>query len=114
MAVTLLGHGSAGATCVMLHLTSAGRTETASSHPLRHHNYFGKVILMSGTILSPWSFQVPGRQWNGRSVSQRIVKQLTCDSSNNDLTLACLQQKSVSDLLRAFENVYQVLKTNDF
>lgn len=98
MAVTLLGHGSSGAACAILHLTMQRR----------RRNYFTKVILMSGSILSPWSFQAPGRGREGPSVSRKIIKQLTCDSNNADLTLACLQQKSVSDLLRTYENVYQV------
>lgn len=98
--ITLLGHGTSGATNAMLHLTS-----TKSS------NNFIRLILMSGTIYSTYSFQ--SINYNNTNVidpSMAIVKKLACDSVQMKYTLDCLRQKSVNDLLKAFENVYQVCK----
>lgn len=61
---------------------------------------------MSGTIFSTYSFQV--RQRNVESPSTAIVRSLACDSANTFYVLECLRQKSINDLLKAFENVYEV------
>lgn len=94
--VTLLGHGTSGASNAMLHLTSP-KTSTL----------FSRLILMSGTIYSTYSFQVNSIN-NSIDQSTAIVKNLACDSLNIKFTLDCLRSKSVNDLLKAFENVYQV------
>lgn len=101
--VTLLGHGTSGATNAMLHLTNS---KTASM--------LMRMILMSGSVYSTYSFQANN---NSRTLDQMtdpsmaIVKKLACDSSQNKYTLDCLRQKSVADLLKAFEHVYQVRVT---
>lgn len=96
--VSLLGHGTSGATNAMLHLTSP-----------KGSALFSRLILMSGTAYSTYSFQVNDK--NDRSEidpSMAIVRKLACDSSSVRFALDCLRQKSVNDLLKAFENVYQV------
>lgn len=103
--ITLLGHGTSGATNAMLHLTNA---ETAA--------FFARYILMSGTVYSTYSYQQhPNataddmeRNSNADDLSMRIVKKLACDSVHVKYTLDCLRQKSVADVLKAFEHVYEV------
>lgn len=104
--ITLLGHGTSGATNAMLHLANA---ETAA--------IFARYILMSGTVFSPYSYQ-PGNktgvgaqhrmQHRENDVSWRIVKKLACDAAHAKYMLDCLRQKSVADVLKAFEHVYKV------
>lgn len=94
--VTLLGHGTSGATNAMIHLAGLGRRST---------RYFSRMIVMSGSLFSPWSFQV---HRNPASPSSSIIRNLACESTNPNATLICLRQKSVSDLLNAFWNVYKV------
>lgn len=109
--ITLLGHGTSGATNAMLHLTNA---EAAG--------FFARYILMSGTVYSPYSFQ-PGNktmtsahhhrmQLSENDVSWRIVKKLACDAAHAKYMLDCLRQKSVADVLKAFEHVYKVLSSH--
>jgi carboxylesterase type B len=105
--VTLLGHGTSGAANAMLHLTSP-----------KGSALFSKLILMSGTIFSTYSFQLspsnknePKSAVDDRNIydpSMTIVQKLACDSSSVRFVLDCLRQKSVNDLLKAFEHVYQV------
>lgn len=94
--VTLLGHGTSGATNAMIHLAGLGRLP----------RYFSRMIIMSGTLFSPWSFQV---YRNPASPSLSVIRNLACESTNPKVTLECLQQKSISDLLNAFGNIYKVL-----
>ncbi len=93
--VTLLGHGTSGAANALIHLVSPKTV-----------NYFSKLIVMSGTIFSSYSFQARPR--NVESPSTAIVRNLACDSTNTLYILECLRMKSVNDLLKAFEIVYQV------
>lgn len=101
--VTLLGHGTSGATNAMLHLTST-----------KEPKLFSKLIIMSGTIYSSYSYQSTGidnsntRLTKADDASKIIIKKMACESSNVKFTLDCLRQKSVNDLLKAFEQVYQV------
>ncbi|XP_037042029.1 acetylcholinesterase isoform X2 [Bradysia coprophila] len=92
--VTLLGHGTSGAANAAIHLVSP-----------KAANYFSKLVLMSGTIFSSYSFQTRPR--NVESPSTVIVRNLACDAPSPSFILECLRQKSVSDLLRAFEIVYE-------
>lgn len=93
--VTLLGHGTSGAANAAIHLVSP-----------KAINYFSKLIIMSGTIFSSYSFQARPR--NKESPSMAIVRNLACDSPNALYILECLRMKSVSDLLKAFEIIYEV------
>lgn len=99
--ITLLGHGTSGATNAMLHLVN-----DATAKMFQH------VILMSGTIFSTYSFQTANYTCLScrklEDPSQKIVKKLACESPQTKHTLECLRQKSVSDLLKAFDSVYQV------
>lgn len=93
--ITLLGHGSSGATNAMLHLSN---TNTAK--------LFRRLILMSGTLYSTYSYN--DRYSPDVDPSMVIVKKLACDSTHSVHILECLRQKSVTDLLKAFEYVYKV------
>lgn len=93
--VTLLGHGTSGAVNAVIHLVSPKAT-----------NFFSKLVIMSGTIFSSYSFQVRPR--NVESPSTAIVRSLACDSANTLHILECLRTKSIGDLLKAFEIVYEV------
>lgn len=98
--MTLLGHGSSGATNAMLHLTNP---KTAA--------LFARMILMSGTIYSTYSYQNTVETMNATAdtdLSLAIVKKLACGSVHVKYTLDCLRQKSVNDILKAFEHVYEV------
>lgn len=104
--VTLLGHGTSGAANAMLHLTSP-----------KGSALFSRLILMSGTVFSTYSFQynaekhMPIAADGDRAQSDpsmAIVRKLACDSASIRFVLDCLRQKSVNDLLKAFETVYQV------
>ncbi|KAJ9587702.1 hypothetical protein L9F63_018853, partial [Diploptera punctata] len=88
--VTLMGH-SAGAASVMYHVTSP-RTQVI----------FVKVIVMSGTVTSPWS----GAQHPANS-SRGIARSLGCLASSSNLILSCLRTKSTEEILRAFETQYK-------
>lgn len=98
--ITLLGHGTSGATNAMLHLTNP---KTAS--------IFARAILMSGTIYSTYSYQNVDASNNitaTNELSMAIVRKLACGSAHVKYILDCLRQKSVTDLLKAFEHVYEV------
>uniref|UniRef100_A0A182NVC1 Carboxylesterase type B domain-containing protein n=1 Tax=Anopheles dirus TaxID=7168 RepID=A0A182NVC1_9DIPT len=89
--LTLLGHGTTGGPNVMIHTVSP-----------RARGLFARAIVMSGTIFSPYS------AINGDSgLSQEIVKILACNYDIGRNVLKCLQQKSIHDLLRAYEYVYR-------
>lgn len=98
--ITLLGHGTSGATNAMLHLTNP---KTAS--------IFARAILMSGTLYSSYSYQdvdASNDITTTNALSMAIVKKLACGSAHTKYILDCLRQKSVNDLLKAFEHVYEV------
>lgn len=94
--VTILGHGTGGAANVMAHLVSR-----------RAKNLFSKAIIMSGTILSSYSFQLNSPT---SSPSQQIIRNLACDGMSAGKVLECMQKKSLSDLMKSFENVYKVIQ----
>lgn len=102
--LTLLGHGTSGATNAMLHLANA---KTA--------DMFSRMIFMSGTIYSTYSYQQPTDHENTTTantnvdLSMVIAKKLACDSAHEKSILNCMRQKSVTDLLKAFEYVYEVM-----
>ncbi|XP_058828757.1 carboxylesterase 1C [Topomyia yanbarensis] len=89
--ITLLGHGTTAGPNVMTHLVSP-----------KARGLFSKAIVMSGTIFSPYS-----RVNVDRSLSEVIVKILACNYDVGRNVLKCLQQKSVHDLLKAYEYVYK-------
>ncbi|KAI5755211.1 hypothetical protein M8J77_015027 [Diaphorina citri] len=89
--ITLMGH-SAGAASAVYHMVSP---KTAG--------LFHKVIIMSGSVTSPWM--------KTRSVSQAsrsIARSLGCLTVNETRPiLKCMRDKSTSELMRAFENQYK-------
>ncbi|XP_058460162.1 liver carboxylesterase 1F [Malaya genurostris] len=89
--ISLLGHGTTAAPNVMTHLISP-----------KARGLFSKAIIMSGTIFSPYS-----RINVDRRLSDEIVKILACNYDVGRNVLRCLQQKSVHDLLKAYEYVYK-------
>lgn len=95
--VSFLGHGTTGAAAAMIHLTSKLSADLFSS-----------AIIMSGTIFSSYSFQPRNGSEFYLGPSRKIIVNLACDASDIRFIFACLRRKSTSDLLRAFENVYQV------
>ncbi|XP_053674839.1 acetylcholinesterase [Anopheles nili] len=89
--LTLLGHGTTGAPNVMTHMVSQ-----------QARGLFARAIIMSGTIFSPYSeVNIDNR------LSQEIVKILACNFDVGRNVLKCLQQKSIHDLLRAYEYIYR-------
>lgn len=60
---------------------------------------------MSGSVTSPWSMsQHPS------NASRAIARSLGCHiSSNSKMILACLRNKSTSEILRAYETQYMVV-----
>lgn len=66
---------------------------------------------MSGTIYSTYSYQDVNESKNmtiSNELSLNLVKKLACSSTHNKYILDCLRQKSVNDLLKAFELIYEV------
>lgn len=94
---TLLGHGSSGASNAMILLTSDAATDL-----------FSAAIFMSGTVFSSYSYQSGNGSDFYLGPTRKIVLNLACDAAEVRMVMACLRRKSVNDLLRAYENVYQV------
>ncbi|XP_061511343.1 carboxylesterase 1F [Anopheles gambiae] len=89
--LTLLGHGTTGGPNVMIHMVSP-----------QARGLFARAIIMSGTIYSPYS------EVNADTkLSQEIIKILACNYDVGKNVLKCLQQKSIHDLLRAYEYIYR-------
>ncbi|XP_055598453.1 acetylcholinesterase [Uranotaenia lowii] len=88
--ITLLGHGTTAGPNVMTHMVSP-----------KARGLFSKTIIMSGTIFSPYT-----RINTDRSLSEKLVQILACNYDVGRNVLKCLQQKSVHDVLKAFEYVY--------
>nr|AFU86352.1 carboxylesterase [Laodelphax striatellus] len=88
--VTLMGH-SAGAASVLFHMISPRTT-----------GLFHRAILMSGSITSPWA-----HSQNPSNASRAIARSLGCHTTNNSkVIVACLRNKSTSEILRAYEAQY--------
>lgn len=67
---------------------------------------------MSGTIYSTYSYQDVYSSQNmtvSNDLSSILINKLACDSTQKKHTLNCLRQKSVNDLLKAFEHIYEVI-----
>ncbi|XP_025833710.1 acylcarnitine hydrolase isoform X2 [Agrilus planipennis] len=84
--VTLFGY-SAGAASATLHMIS-----------IRTADLFQKVILSSGSILSPWHTKN-----NVVKASQTVAGILGCFSNYAKSTLRCLRSKSTAEILKAYE-----------
>ncbi|XP_054266142.1 carboxylesterase 4A [Macrosteles quadrilineatus] len=88
--VTLMGH-SAGATSVVYHMISP-----------RTANLFHRAIVMSGSVMSPWS-----HAHRPANASRAVARSLGCLSVNQThQILSCLRNKSATEILRAFETQY--------
>nr|CAD7201584.1 unnamed protein product [Timema douglasi] len=83
--ITLMGH-SAGAASVIYHMISP-----------RTSGYFQRAIVMSGSVLSPWS-----RVEDPSKCSRAIARSLGCLAETSRTILQCLRSKSVEELLHSF------------
>lgn len=96
--VTLLGHGTSGAPCALLHFILS-RQVSPSGPPL----VFNQLILMS-------SGEIEKRMESRLSIqeaSKVLVQKLGCQFEEfSQQLVSCLRSKSVSDLLKAFESIY--------
>lgn len=91
--ITILGHGSTGASSAMIHMTSQ-----------KSKHLINGAIIMSGTVYSKYlDFSLTERQ----TPSERLIRILACDGPEKRFVLKCMREKSISDLLRAFDNIYQ-------
>ena len=81
--VTLAGHGH-GAACAHLLMVS----------PMSSSSLFSRVILMSGSALSPWAIAR-----DADSYSRLLAKSLACPLYDNSLLVECLRSKSMEELL---------------
>lgn len=95
--ITLLGHGTSGAPCALLHFVQSQQSSYAMM-PL-----FTQMILMSsGNVekqLSPLA--------SVQEASKMLVQKLGCQFEEfGKQVVSCLRSKSVSDLLKAFESIY--------
>lgn len=91
--ITILGHGTTGASSAMIHLSTPKSRDIINS-----------AIIMSGSIYSKYlDFGVSERQ----TTSEKLVRILACDAPEKRFVLKCMREKSISDLLRAFDNIYQ-------
>ncbi|XP_049803025.1 carboxylesterase 4A-like [Schistocerca nitens] len=88
--VTLMGH-SAGAASVVYHMVSPRTT-----------GLFHRAIVMSGSVAAPWA-----RSRHPANSSRGVARSLGCLAPDSELMLRCLRNKSVAEVLRAFEDQYQ-------
>ncbi|XP_012160753.2 carboxylesterase 1C [Ceratitis capitata] len=92
--IILLGHGTGGAPCALAHTLL---------NPFGDQKLITKLILMSGGDFS-------GTLSTGKSVveaSNIMVSKLGCQFEKPSRKIThCLRQKSISDLLNAFESIY--------
>lgn len=93
--ITFMGHGTTGAHNVMIHMASS-RTRTL----------FNSAILVSGSIYNKW-YDFDKTPYSDPSPSEKVIGMLTCGAIEKRHVLNCMREKSVSDLLRAFDNIYQ-------
>lgn len=94
---TLLGHGTSGAPCALLHLLL--KSSSLTFNVIK----FQRVILMSGGNYK----KALNTSTLIHSTSTLIVRKLGCQFEKYDTgILACLRSKSVTDLLNAFSSIY--------
>ncbi|XP_011184528.2 cocaine esterase [Zeugodacus cucurbitae] len=92
--ITLLGHGTSGAPCAIAH---------AVMRPTAADNIFSKLIIMSSGDLA----ESLRTQESVKEASKVLVEKLGCQFEKPSSQLRyCLRQKSISDLLNAFESIY--------
>ncbi|XP_073846816.1 acetylcholinesterase isoform X2 [Musca autumnalis] len=96
--ITLLGHGTTGASCAFLHFIEGHQAfASAISKP------FNQMILMSSGNIEKQLSSVPMVQ----EASKALVQKLGCQFEEyGRQVVTCLRSKSVSDLLNAFESIY--------
>ena len=81
--VTLIGHGH-GAACVNLLMIS----------PMASSSLFSRVVLMSGSALSPWAIAR-----DADTYARHLGKVLNCPNFDNVMMVDCLRSKPMDDLL---------------
>ncbi|XP_042905768.2 neuroligin-1 [Parasteatoda tepidariorum] len=87
--VTLLGQGHGAALVHFLVLSPM--TKGSSLFPL---GLFHRAIMLSGSALSPWAIAREANQY-----AQKLSSTLECPINDPAITLECLRQRSVSDIL---------------
>ncbi|XP_053964470.1 carboxylesterase 1C [Anastrepha ludens] len=92
--ITLLGHGSSGAPCALAH---------ALIKPADEPKLFSRLILMSsGDLIESLKTASPIVE-----ASNVLITKLGCQFEKPNIQIIhCLRLKSVSDLLNAFESIY--------
>ncbi|XP_061396846.1 pyrethroid hydrolase Ces2e [Musca vetustissima] len=96
--ITLLGHGTTGATCAFLHFILGQQSSYSNANPL-----FNQMLLMSSGNLHKQMASVSSVQ----DASKALIEKLGCQfEENGRQVVSCLRSKSVSDLLNAFESIY--------
>lgn len=95
--ITLLGHGTSGAPCAFYHALFTN--EVISPFSL----HFNQLILMSSGNIE----RVLQPELSVQETSKVLVEKLGCQFEKySTQLLQCLRSKSVSDLLKAFESIY--------
>ncbi|XP_013113382.1 acetylcholinesterase isoform X2 [Stomoxys calcitrans] len=95
--ITLLGHGTTGAACALLHFVQSQQ----SSYPMAP--LFNQMILMSGGDIEKQVAPLAQVQ----EASRVLVQKLGCQfEENGKQMVSCLRSKSVSDVLKAFDSIY--------
>uniref|UniRef100_A0A1I8MDF5 Carboxylesterase type B domain-containing protein n=1 Tax=Musca domestica TaxID=7370 RepID=A0A1I8MDF5_MUSDO len=97
--ITLLGHGTTGASCVVLHYVLGYQSSIGSpTTPL-----FNQMILMSSGNIQKHFGSVSTVQ----EASKALIQKLGCQfEEHGRQVVSCLRSKSVGDLLNAFESIY--------
>ncbi|RWS27280.1 Neuroligin-1-like protein, partial [Leptotrombidium deliense] len=67
-------------------------------------NLFSRVILMSGSALSPWALAL-----DAETYARNLAKVLNCPNFDNVIMVDCLRSKSVDEILRVDLKVPQYL-----
>jgi neuroligin len=89
--VTVMGHGM-GAACLHYLMTSDA---------LPHGLLFHRVILMSGSALSPWA-----RATSPHNTSRSLAAGLNCPTSPPHNTVRCLREASLESLLNMSKSIH--------
>ncbi|XP_067633408.1 cocaine esterase isoform X2 [Eurosta solidaginis] len=93
--ITLLGHGTTGGPCVLAH---------ALIKPNNNKKLFAKIVIMSSGDMSEYLKTTE----EVLTASNILVAKLGCQfETPNAQLIRCLKLKSVSDLLNAFESIYE-------
>ncbi|CAG0902653.1 unnamed protein product [Darwinula stevensoni] len=85
--ITLMGH-SAGAASAMFHLLAP-----------QSQDLFDRLILMSGSALSPWALSSRPRDY-----ARDLGRRLRCSTGPDPMLLQCIRSRSAEEVLAAFQS----------